>query len=56
MKKTPLLIFCALLLCGSLHAKPVDANHARQAAARFLRQAGSAKPLTLVDITSYPTK
>ena len=52
MKKTPLLIFCALLLCGSLHAKPVDANHARQAAARFLRQAGSAKPLTLVDITS----
>jgi len=52
MKKTPLLIFCALLLCGSLHAKPVDADQARQAAARFLRQAGSAKPLTLVDITS----
>ena len=52
MKKTPLLIFCALLLCGSLHAKPVDADQARQTAARFLRQTGSTKPLSLVDITS----
>ncbi len=54
MKKTPLLIFCALLLCGSLHAKPVDANKARQVASAFLNRvnANEGKPFTLTDITS----
>ena len=54
MKKTPLLIFCALLLCGSLHAKPVDANKARQVASAFLNRvnANEGKPFALTDITS----
>ena len=52
MKKTPLLIFCALLLCGSLHAKPVDANSARQVAQAFLSRVEGGKSFTLNDITS----
>ncbi len=52
MKKTPLLIFCALLLCGSLHAKPVDANSARQVAQAFLSRVEGGKTFILTDITS----
>lgn len=51
MKKILSLISCALLLYSSLHAKPVDANQAREVAQAFLSRMDGEKELTLKDIT-----
>ena len=52
MKKTTLLIFCLLLLCGNLQAKPVDAAHARSAGAAFLQLMNGGQAVELTDLTA----
>ena len=52
MKRIVTVIVCALLLCGSVQAKPVDAGTARRVAETYLKAMGMKNTAELVNVTT----